>query len=140
MLPKAVRHTIGRYWKAPWCHIWFSLQLSLQFNLHSLSDFYIFPSSPPHGRKGPFLPVYGLKYPWRVKREATNSRFHLSGGLRIFFRFFPNFFGSFSSKTGSRNLKNKESGRLQCSQIDLMEDSTFQGGGIPALDKHINFD
>ena len=40
-----------------------------------LSGLHLVGAHPPCSRKGPLLPACGLKCPWRVKREATNSRF-----------------------------------------------------------------
>lgn len=40
-----------------------------------LSGSHLVGAHPPCSRKGPLLPACGPKSPWRVKREATNSRF-----------------------------------------------------------------
>jgi hypothetical protein len=40
-----------------------------------LSSSHLVGAHPPCSRKGPLLPACGPKCPWRVKREATNSRF-----------------------------------------------------------------
>jgi hypothetical protein len=68
-----------------------SQRLARRFNRHShlatahppapiprqtpLSGSHLVGAHPPCSRKGPLLPACGLKCPWRVKREATNSRF-----------------------------------------------------------------
>ena len=44
-------------------------------NRHPLSGLHLVGACPPCSRKGPLLPACRLKSPWRVKREATNSRF-----------------------------------------------------------------
>jgi hypothetical protein len=46
-----------------------------------LSGSHLIGAHPPCSRKGPLLPACGPKRPWRVKREATNSRFGGHVGL-----------------------------------------------------------